>query len=603
MNGHLALVILTLFITFILALGITAFSWQRRHAGIWAYPFAFTSLAAAWWVAFYAFELLSVSLERKLLWAQIEYIAIVSMPVLWFLFAMAYTERQKWLSRSRIFALFIIPLITLLLVLTNAFHHLIWADVALNVSGIFPTFDPNYGAWFWLHSGYSYLLLLFGTLALIQAAIRSPKRYRWQNIALIMGALIPWIANAVYLLDLGGIFSIDLSPILFVLSGLVLAWSIFRIQLFDMVPVARRVAVDSMQGGMIVLDAKSRILDMNPAALEVFGRQLVDVIGLPIDALLVDWPELVDSFKDMLAVKTEVRLKRENEEQYFELQIAPLLNSGKRVNGRLVVFHDITSYKQTEAVLTEARDQAVAVSRVKTELLARVSHELRTPLNVILGFSEMLQLGIPGPVNERQYGIIEKILESTHFLTDQVNDLLNLSSIEAGTIMLHRYTFFIMDVIDEVMAKYQEEASNKSLQLVKVESDTTLKMVYGDRDGVMQILMNLVGNALKFSDKGVVQISVFAYDDHFWALQVVDEGPGIPPQAHDLIFEPFRQIDGSMTRIHGGTGLGLAIVKQMTELMGGTVKLKSDVGQGSTFTVLLPNEVTNQNGSSGISNG
>ena len=378
----------------------------------------------------------------------------------------------------------------------------------------------------------------------------------------------------------------------FVLSGVVHPCSIFRIQLFVLWPVARRVVFDSMQGGMIVLAAKSRILDMNPAALTLFDRQLADVIGLPIGILLADWPELVDAFKDVLAVKTEVQLSGENGEQYFELQIVPLLNSRKRINGRLIVFHDITSYKQTEAALAEARDQAVAVSRVKTELLARVSHELRTPLNVILGFSEMMQLGITGPINERQYETIEKILESTRFLTDHVNDLLNLSSIEAGTLTFHRYTFFIMDVIDEVIAKYQEEANGKSLQLLKVESDKTVKTVYGDRDGVVQILTNLVGNALKFSDKGVVQINVFAYDEHFWALQVSDEGPGIPPEAHDLIFEPFRQMDGSMTRIHGGTGLGLAIVKQMTELMGGTVKLESNVGQGSIFTVLLPNKVT-----------
>ena len=511
-------------------------------------------------------------------------------PVLWFLFAMAYTGRQQWLSRSRVLLLLIIPLLTIALVLTNEFHQLIWAEIPLVYSGPFPVLDPVYGMWFWFHSVYSYLLLLLGTLALIQVAYQSPKTYRWQNIALVTGALIPWAVNAVYLLNSGIFLNVDMSPVAFVLSGLVLAWSIFRFHLFDVVPVARRVAVDTMRDGMIVLDNKNRIVDMNPAALVVFETQLSDVIGKTMAELLVDLPGVVDTFKDVWEVETEIRVVRDAGDRYFALQISPLLNSRKRVNGRLIVFHDITVYKETEAQLAQARDQALEVSRVKTELLARVSHELRTPLNVILGFSEMMQLGISGPINEKQYETLDKILYSTHFLTQQVNDLLSLSSIEAGIVRLHCHTFSILDVIDEVIQKWQEDADSKSLHLVKIASEEMLEMVYADRDGVTQILTNLVGNAIKFSHKGTICIGAFAYDTHFWAMQVADEGPGIPSEAFDLVFEPFRQIDGSMTRIHGGTGLGLAIVKQITALMGGTIQLESEIGQGSTFTVLLPNE-------------
>lgn len=590
MNGQPVFVSLILLVAFFLALGIAIFSWDRRRAGRWAYPFALVALAAAWWSLFYAFELYTPFLERKLLWAKIQYIAIVAIPVLWFLFGMAYTGRQKWLSRSRILALLVVPLITLVLVFTNEYHQLIWLEIPLNISGLIPILDPEYGTWFWIHSSYSYILLLVGTLALIQIAYHSSKTYRWQNIALVVGALIPWIANAIYLLDLESSPGIDLSPVAFSLSALVIGWSIFRFHLFDVVPVARRTVVDTMPNSMIVLDMKNRIVDMNPAALAVFEIQFSDVIGKPINDLLTNLPDLMVTFKDVWEVETEIRLEDEKGERYFELQISPLLNARKQVNGRLIVFHDVTSYKQTEAALAEARDQALEVSRVKTELLARVSHELRTPLNVILGFSELLQLGITGPINEKQYRTLDKILESTRFLTDQVNDLLNLSSIESGTTKLFCLDFAINDVIDDVIEKYQEEAENKSLQLVKIASEKLLDSVYSDREGVTQILTNLVGNAIKFSNKGIIRIGTFAFDADFWALQVSDEGPGIPPEAHDLIFEPFRQIDGSMTRIHGGTGLGLAIVKQMTELMGGTIQLDSVIGEGSTFTVLLPNE-------------
>jgi len=342
------------------------------------------------------------------------------------------------------------------------------------------------------------------------------------------------------------------------------------------------------------LDMKDRVVAMNPGAQAIFEVQLADVIGKMIDDLLINWPDLLGNLKDVWETEIEIRMEGAVGERYVELQISPLLNSRKRVNGRLITLHDISSYKQTEITLTEARDQALETSRVKTELLARVSHELRTPLNVILGFSEMIQLGIAGHINEKQYETLDKILESTHFLTDQVNDLLSLSSIEAGMTKLHCHKFSIVEVIDEVIEKYQEEAENKSLQLAKTDSEQLLDMVYGDRDGVDQILANLVGNAIKFSNKGIIRMGAFAFDDDFWVLQVSDEGPGIPAEAHELIFEPFRQIDGSMTRIHGGTGLGLAIVKQMTQLMGGTIHLESDIGEGSTFNILLPNEAVEQ---------
>jgi len=386
-------------------------------------------------------------------------------------------------------------------------------------------------------------------------------------------------------------YPVFVSLILFISLLFVLGIAIFS---WRRLHVGRWAYLYALQDGIIALDMKDRVVAMNPGAQAIFEVQLADVIGKMIDDLLINWPDLLDNLKDVWETETEIRMEGVVGDRYFELQISPLLNSRKRVNGRLITLHDISSYKETEIALTEARDQALETSRVKTELLARVSHELRTPLNVILGFSEMIQLGIAGHINEKQYETLDKILESTHFLTDQVNDLLNLSSIEAGMTKLHSHKFSIAEVIDEVIEKYLEEAENKSLQLAKIDSEQLLEMVYGDRDGVVQILANLVGNAIKFSNKGIIRMGALAFDDDFWVLQVSDEGPGIPAEAHELIFEPFRQIDGSMTRIHGGTGLGLAIVKQMTQLMGGTIQLESDIGEGSTFNVLLPNEAAGQ---------
>ncbi|PID86850.1 MAG: hypothetical protein CSB13_02255 [Chloroflexi bacterium] len=579
-----------LILSAILALSLATFSWRSRHAGVWAYPFTFAVLAAGCWAFFYALELFVPIREGKLIWVKVQYVAIVFIPVSWFLFAMAYTQRNKWLSRNYLLPLLIVPTVTLVLVFTNDYHRLIWTDIQLVNFGALLVFKPDYGLGFWIYSGYSYFLLFWGTVVLIQAAVRFPRIYRWQSLALVVGVTIPWLANSLHLLDIGSLPNLDFSPIAFAVSGIVVIWSIGQFSLFDLVPLARREAVDMMRDGVIVLDNKNRVIDMNPASLSIFDTELADVIGVSIDELWSKWSEIVVSFGGVWEANAEICVESDVGKKCFALHITPLVNARKRVNGRLIVFHDITVYKQTEAALATARDQALAAGRVKTELLARVSHELQTPLNVILGFTELIQMGIVGPVNEKQHESLEKILESTRFLTNQVSDLLTLSSIEAGQTDLDCYLFPIQEVVSEVIGKCEGAANEKDLQIVQMNTGKDLKTAYGDQDGITQILTNLVENAIKFSEQGTIKVGALEYNDTYWALQVSDQGPGIAQEARDLIFEPFRQIDGSMTRIHGGTGLGLTIVKQMAELMGGMVKLESQLGQGSTFTVLLPNE-------------
>jgi PAS domain S-box-containing protein len=589
MDGQFAFITISLVLTFFLALGIALFSWQRRHAGVWAGPFAFLSGAVAWWAIFYALELSASSLELKLFWAKIEYIAIVSIPVLWFLFAMMYTARLHWIRPFRVGLLFVIPVTTLLLVFTNEWHALIWRQTSLAQTGAFSILDLSYGVGFFVHSVYSYGLLLVGTAVLLIGAYRAPRPYRWQNVGLVLGALVPWIANVVYLLNLLPGPNVDLSPSAFAVSGFVLAWSIFRFQLFDVAPVARRLAVEMMPEGVLVLDAQDRIVDMNPAAQDMFEAPLADVIGTHVADLLTEWPNLYEMHKDVVETRTELSLMVEGEVRHFDLQITPIYDTRQKLNGRLILYHDISSYKASEAALAEARDQALAVSRIKSELLARVSHELRTPLNVILGYTEMIQEGVLGEVNEKQYQAMDKVLQSTRFLTHQVNDLLDLSSIESGSLLLHCIEFPVTDLLNQALAASQAEALGKSLTLESRISEDMPDLVYGDQERVTQILVNLVENAIKFSECGTIHIDIYQANGRYWAMSVSDEGPGIPPEAQTLIFEPFRQIDGSMTRIHSGTGLGLTIVQRLTELMDGKIELESQVGQGSSFTVLLPN--------------
>lgn len=238
--------------------------------------------------------------------------------------------------------------------------------------------------------------------------------------------------------------------------------------------------------------------------------------------------------------------------------------------------------------LTLARDQALEASRLKTELLAHVSHELRTPLGAVLGFSELLSLGLYGPVSGKQQTVIGKIGESSRYLSVLVDDLLDQAQLDVGKMQLRDGYFHPNDLIETVMTKSRVLAQKKDLPLVAELDPAMPTSIRGDQVRLEQILLNLVSNAIKFTEQGRVQIRLYRMSSDRWAMEVSDTGCGIPCEAQTYIFEPFRQVDGSATRVHRGTGLGLSIVQQLTTLMEGKVQLFSEVNRGSTFIITLP---------------
>lgn len=252
------------------------------------------------------------------------------------------------------------------------------------------------------------------------------------------------------------------------------------------------------------------------------------------------------------------------------------------------VVSDITGRKQTEMELAQARDQALEASRLKTELLANVSHELRTPLGVILGYAEMLKMGIYGPLSDQQQQPIHEVIDSTEYLTEMITALLSEAKLDAGKLELSYSSFTPADLVDNVRSKVNTLAQTKGLTLTTILAEDLPATLWGDPNRIQQILFNLVSNAIKFTKQGKVEVELYRPDPDHWALQVSDTGPGIPDEAKSYIFEPFRQVDGSVTREYRGVGLGLSIVKQLTQLMGGQILLTSEVGCGSTFKVILP---------------
>jgi signal transduction histidine kinase len=249
----------------------------------------------------------------------------------------------------------------------------------------------------------------------------------------------------------------------------------------------------------------------------------------------------------------------------------------------------VVERKRAEERLRVAKDAAEAGTRAKSHFLASMSHELRTPMNAILGFTELIQDEIYGEVPPKIAEALGRIEANGKHLLGLINVVLDLSKIEAGQLKLQPAEYTMSDVVEMVVSNTESLAAEKQLAL-KVEFEPSLPTGVGDAQRLTQVVLNLVGNAIKFTDEGEVAIAVAARDGAF-EVSVTDTGPGIPEAERQRIFEEFHQADGSITRKKGGTGLGLAISKRLVELHGGRIWVESEPGKGSRFAFTVPVQV------------
>jgi signal transduction histidine kinase len=252
----------------------------------------------------------------------------------------------------------------------------------------------------------------------------------------------------------------------------------------------------------------------------------------------------------------------------------------------------LNELRQRTVELEHKGRELTEASLHKSQFLANMSHELRTPLNAILGYTELIIDGIYGETPEKAQTVLKRVESNGKHLLSLINDVLDLSKIEAGQLKLALANYSVKDVVYNVFSAVEPLAMKKRLNF-KVDVPPDIPTGHGDEHRLTQVLLNLVGNAIKFTDTGEVEIRVAAANGSF-SVAVYDTGPGIAAADQAKLFEEFQQADNSITKAKGGTGLGLAISKRIIELHGGSIALESSIGQGSTFTFTLPIMVERQ---------
>ena len=298
--------ILPLIVSSIIAGFVALYVWQRRATASGAMALALLALACAEWSLGYALEIAGADLPTKIFWGKSQYIGIVTVPLLWIIFAYSYSTKGTRMTRRTVSLLSIVPLITLILAFTTELHGLIWKDIRIRTVGTFSALDVTHGFWFWIYWIYSNILLLVGTIFILRSFNRTKGLFRRQNIILLIAVLTPWLGNVLYVSGLSPIPNLDITPFAFTISIVVFAWGIFSFKLVNLAPVARDLVVEKMPDGMIVLDAQGNIVDINPALQKALGVSASQAIGQRAKDLFNAWPSLVERYENMLEAQDEI---------------------------------------------------------------------------------------------------------------------------------------------------------------------------------------------------------------------------------------------------------------------------------------------------------
>lgn len=579
----------------VVLLGIAGYALRRRQVN-GALMYGVTVLAQAATTVAYMLEISADRLPVKVFWDDFQWLTLSVTGVALVVFALQFTEIRV----RRLWGLFIglfVPVVGFQsLVWTNISHGWVRSETVVRAGPVFSALAYDFTLISYAYAGYLLLQGVVVSFLLVWRFFQVQGAYRYQVLTVLIGVGLPTAGGLLTLAGIELTNQRDLSPITFAIGSVVTMWGLYRYRFLDVAPIARATVFNSLSDAVLVIDRLRRVVDLNPAArrlLESLGCQ-ADTIGQMIETCLPDvapvvvqWPELPD------ARMMEMMLAGGGPGNCYLVSLTPVVAREQVVTGAVVVLKNITAQKATEAALRQqaadlelARARAERADQLKTQFLASVSHELRTPLNAMLNFNQFVAAGLYGPVNEKQAEALNKSTSSARHLLQLINDVLDMSRIEAGHLELQlEPDVDVAAEVAEAVGLARTLTGDKPITVTQVVADD-LPAIVADRRRVRQVLFNLVGNAAKFTEAGEIQVSAWREGEMIW-VAVADTGPGIPKEAQTAIFRPFGQLKRDAGK-PAGTGLGLPISLRLVEAHGGRIWVESEPGQGATFYVTFP---------------
>jgi signal transduction histidine kinase/ActR/RegA family two-component response regulator len=551
-----------------------------------AIPLAILMTTISIWSFFQIMTLLVPEFEMKIMYANLRFIGVQITPIAFYALAWEYKHRTKSLKLKQYLKIMIFPAIIFHAIWNNSLHHRFYTDVYMQ-DGILMMKN---GPLLWVNMIYLYFFILAGLFLFVKSYQGSKFKHRQQALIIVFAAFIPLVSNLIF--NLIPSMKLDLTPISFLITGLLFFYAIFHYKLLDLIPIARDLLVEEMEDIMIVLDNNHRVLDMNKKAREILldnHTGVADYIGLSIFSLTEHWNELTQAICNKEVTYARISFTTPSQTIYFDLSKSELFDKNGVKVGEIVDLRNITALEEALLEAKKARAAAESANKTKGYFLANMSHEIRTPMNAIIGIAEMLDTEEFSKDEQKRYNQI--IIKSAESLLATINDILDLSKVEAGKMELDKGTIDLAQIIKDTLEVFEISTSNRSIILGCSIDQALPKYLQGDAVKIRQILVNLIGNSVKFTKEGKVDILLryLGSKDGKNAIEITvkDTGLGIPADKLDVIFDNFKQADSSTTRKYGGTGLGLSIVKSLIELMDGSIRVESELGEGSRFIISL----------------
>lgn len=530
----------------------------------------------------YLLELFAPTLEAAVTSTKMQYLGSLFIPPLYCWFVSHYCYEKVPMHFLRILA--VIDIALLAIIFTSEYHQLYYRDLQWLVTRdghhyMHIEYGPVHGFFMFFGCAIPYALSFY---ALVHATITRPQQAasRKYKLMLLLSAL-PLLALLSYVLKITYVFDLTPAVLGIVLSMVViLVWSR---RIYDFRSLAAEVVLNNMADGVIALDDQKRIVSYNQAASGIFPELDISAIGKNV-SFLPNFPEVILEEDD----QREFRIQN----RFYESHVKKISEKNITDQGYVILLLDVTETRNYIEVIKNVQEQAERANMAKSEFLANMSHEIRTPMNAIVGLSDIIMEESRG---RKVYSYANDIKSASHNLLAIINDILDLSKVEAGKMELILTNYYLKSVLGSLMSIMDINASLRGL-VMKYECDENLPCRYcGDEGRIRQILINLLNNAVKFTKEGYVKLSVSGSlgEDGMENLvfRVEDTGCGIRQEDLKVIFEDFKQADSKRNRSVEGTGLGLSITKHLVELMNGSIEVESVYGEGTVFTVMIPQKI------------
>ncbi len=536
-----------------------------RHRSVrGALPFGICMLLTALWSGGYALEIAGADLETMMFWTKVQSMAYSFNPVIWLVMVFLFIDRERWITRRNILLLLVLPALTVAMAWTNGLYGLMWQNAGMDMSGTFPVVTKTYGSWFWVIAAYSYILNIISELLLAVSLRRKSSLYREQSLALFIGLLLLILMNLQYILKIGSVSLYDLTPVAAGVSGLIIAWGIFRYRLFDIVPVARENIIENMDDGLIVLDARNRIADMNRTAKTIFGDSSVRSIGQEAEAFYKNQPAFAGISCNEESQPKELVIQQEDSQKTYEVSYIPLQDRQGNSNGLTVILHDVTERRQVQARLLE-QQRALAMSEERE----RLARDLHDNLGQIFGFVNVQAQAIAHELEENKIESasqkVKRLVEVAQSAHEEMREYIRSVKITAAA----QKNF--VSAIKQVIEQYKNQ-TGISIKLLISDEQLIEALEPFVKMQMSNIFKEALNNIRKHAEAKQVSIEIKADGN---AIRAVIEDNG-------------RGFDVMNCKKEPGHGLGLNIMRERAGEIGGEIRISSAPEKGTRISLCVP---------------